>query len=187
MKICITGSLASGKSTVLKSLSKNKYPAFSADKIVSKLYKNNSFRQTLIRDLKISKKANFKKQVKKFILVNKKNLKKLEMIIHPLVREKMIKFSKSNKKKKLVFFEIPLLAESKLKNFFDITILILAPKNSRLRRYLKRGGNKKIFNLLDSRQLSDKEKKRKCDYLIVNNKTLSNLKNRANNIISKYE
>ena len=97
----------------------------------------------------------------------------------------MKKFTKTYYKRKVIFFEIPLLAESKLKNFFDVTILVLAPKNLRLKRYLKRGGKKKIFQLLDKRQLNDREKN--SDYLIVNNKTIDILKRKAKDIISKYE
>ena len=44
MKIGITGSLSSGKSSVAKILSKNEDILFSADKIVAKLYSNNKFK-----------------------------------------------------------------------------------------------------------------------------------------------
>ena len=42
MKIGITGSLASGKSTVTKLLAKEKFPTFNADLEVKNLYKNKS-------------------------------------------------------------------------------------------------------------------------------------------------
>ena len=42
MKIGLTGSLSSGKSTALKILAKRKYPIFSADKEVKKLYQQKS-------------------------------------------------------------------------------------------------------------------------------------------------
>ena len=45
MKIGITGSLSSGKSSVAKILSKNKKLLFSADKIVKDLYSNNLFKR----------------------------------------------------------------------------------------------------------------------------------------------
>ena len=44
MKIGITGSLSSGKSSVAKMLSKNNNILFSADKIVQDLYKKKSFK-----------------------------------------------------------------------------------------------------------------------------------------------
>ena len=43
IKIGITGSLASGKSTVVKLMSKRKYPIFNADKEVAILYKKKVF------------------------------------------------------------------------------------------------------------------------------------------------
>ena len=102
-KICITGSLASGKSSVIKSLSKKKYHVFSADKIVSKLYSKKFFHKILLRELKIPKTSNIKEEVKKFILIKRNNLKKLEKIIHPLVRKEMKKFTKTYYKRKLIF------------------------------------------------------------------------------------
>ena len=43
IKIGITGSLASGKTTVAKLMSKRRYPVFSADKVVADLYKKRIF------------------------------------------------------------------------------------------------------------------------------------------------
>ena len=43
IKIGITGSLASGKSTVAKLISRNRYPIFSADEVVKALYKKRDF------------------------------------------------------------------------------------------------------------------------------------------------
>ena len=44
IKIAITGSLASGKTTVAKLMSGNRYPIFSADKTVKNLYHDISWR-----------------------------------------------------------------------------------------------------------------------------------------------
>ena len=44
-----------------------------------------------------------------------------------------------------------------MKNY-DKIILVNARKDIRLKRYLKRGNNKKIFNLLNKRQLSPAKK-----------------------------
>ena len=47
MKIGITGSLSSGKSSVVKLLSKNKKLIFSADKAVKDLYFDNYFKKKI--------------------------------------------------------------------------------------------------------------------------------------------
>ena len=95
----------------------------------------------------------------------------------------MKQFYKKNKNKKIVFFEIPLLVESKLMNFFDYIILVVAPRKKRLKRYLKNGGEKHMFSLLDKNQISAKSKIKYCDYLIVNNKSKKFLKKKVTDIL----
>ena len=128
IKIGITGSIASGKTSASKILSYKKGPLFSADQEVKNFYKNSDFKKLLIKELNIKKTPNVKSLLKKKILANKKNLKKLEKIIHPMVRIKMKKFFSLYKKRKIVFCEIPLLIESKLMKYFDIIIFIKAKK-----------------------------------------------------------
>ena len=95
----------------------------------------------------------------------------------------MREFYKKNKNKEIVFFEIPLLVESKLMKFFDFVILVVASKKNRLKRYLKNGGKKEMFYLLDKNQISAKRKIKHCDYLIVNNKSKNILKKKVYDII----
>ena len=52
MKIGITGSLSSGKSSVANILSKNKNLLFSADKEVKDLYSNYQFKKKLKKNLR---------------------------------------------------------------------------------------------------------------------------------------
>ena len=54
--IGITGSIASGKTTVAHLMAGNKYPLFSADKVVSNLYKKNNFIKILIKKFNLQKK-----------------------------------------------------------------------------------------------------------------------------------
>ena len=58
-------------------------------------------------------------------------------------------------------------------------------KNLRLKRFLKRGKSKKIFNILDKRQLSPAKKIKFCDYVINNNGTLNKLKRQIKSIKNK--
>ena len=183
MKIGITGSLSSGKSTVAKLLSKNKNLLFSADDVVKKLYFNQKFKNKIKRKFKINK-TNIKSEIKIKLLKKEISLTELGKIIHPFVRKKMKDFSKKQKKENIVFFEIPLLIESKLMYFFDCIILVVSPRKYRLKRYLNNGGNKKMFYLLDKNQISAKKKVKYCDYLIVNNKSKNILKKRVSDIIN---
>ena len=54
IKLGITGSMASGKTTAAKLMSGKKYPLFSADKVVAGLYKNQIFIKAIAKKLKIN-------------------------------------------------------------------------------------------------------------------------------------
>tara|TARA_Y100000591_G_C21712256_1_gene634174 strand:+ start:317 stop:883 length:567 start_codon:yes stop_codon:yes gene_type:complete len=187
IKIGITGSLASGKSTASKILLSRNRALFSADTIVKKLYKNNRFKNLISKKLRIKKSSTIKSQIRKMILEKKINLKKLGTIIHPLVRKEMRKFVRQNKKKDVLLFEIPLLIESKLMKNFDTVIFIKSKKTTRLKRFLKKGGKKNLFNILNNKQLSDSQKIKFCEHVVVNEKNKDILKKKLLAIIRKYE
>lgn len=186
-KIGITGSIASGKTTVSKIISRNRGPLFSADQVVKKLYKKNSFKKFVAKKLKIKHDLKFEKELKRKILLKIENLKKLEKIIHPLVRQEMRLFLKKNFNKKILFFEIPLLIEGGLSKFFDEILLVKSNKTIRLKRYISNGGNRKLFMLFNKKQLRDSKKIQFCDHVIVNNKSLAVLKKSLISIIKNYE
>ena len=140
IKIGITGSLASGKTTASKFLSNKRGPLFSADSAVKEIYKNSSFKILISKRFKIKNNNQIKKNLKKIIFNNSAELKKLENIIHPLVRKKMKKFTVKNKNKKLLFYEIPLLIESKLMKYFNKIIFIKSKKQHRLKRFKLKNG-----------------------------------------------
>ena len=175
-RIGITGSLASGKTTASKILSSQNGPLFSADNVVKNLYKKKNFKKLILRKFAISNHINLKKTLKNKIIKNSTNIKKLEKIIHPLVRKEMLKFAKINKSKKFVFFEIPLLVESKLMKNFDIIFFIKTKRSVRLKRFKTKGGDEKLFNTLDKKQIPDKKKIKYCDHIIVNENNLKILK-----------
>ena len=185
IKIGITGSISSGKTTASQILSYKRGSLFSADAVVNKLYKKIYFKKLLKRKFNI-KQRNLKETLKKIMLQDSKQVKKLEKLIHPLVRKEMKKFSINNQRKKIVFYEIPLLIESNLMKHFDIIIFIKAKKKIRLNRFLDKGGEKKMFNLLNKRQFSDIKKAKFSDHIVVNEKNLNILKKNLSVIISKY-
>jgi len=187
IKVGITGSIASGKTTASKIISYKKGPLFSADRIVKKLYSQNSFKKLVTKKFNLTRGKNFKKNLKIKILKKELSLKKLEKLIHPLVRREMYNFQKKNKHKKFLFFEIPLLIESKLKKHFNVVLFIKSKKNLRLKRYVSRGGNIKLFKLLNDYQLKDSKKAKFCNHIFVNNGSLAVLKKNLLNIIKLYE
>ena len=186
-KIGITGSLASGKTTVSKILSFKKGPLFDADHVVKKLYLLKSFKKLISKRLNINNSLNIKKEIIALILKDKSKIKKLEKIIHPFVRKEMFNFIKKNKKRNILFFEIPLLIESKLMKNFDVIFFVRAKKKIRMKRFIMKGGNKKLFQILNSKQLVDKKKVKYCDYVITNENNFNVLKKKLSSILKRHE
>ena len=80
-----------------------------------------------------------------------------------------------------------MLIENKLNKYFDKLIFIGATKKLRLKRYIKKRGEKKTFNLLDKRQISQTIKKNICDHIIDNNYSLAILRKNVKIFLKNYE
>tara|TARA_B100001540_G_scaffold151261_1_gene134022 strand:+ start:128 stop:721 length:594 start_codon:yes stop_codon:yes gene_type:complete len=192
IKIGIIGDIGSGKSFIANQFG---YPVFNADKEVKKIYKNS--RKCFIKLKKklpkfIKSYPIKKKYLKKAVLENKNNLKKIENIVHPEVQKSMKKFIKKNKNKKILVFDIPLLIENKIYKKNYILIYVDAKKKDIDKKLRKRKNyDKKIIKKLKKLQLPLEFKKKISDYLIKNDfKRLNmrkNVKILKNKILYKNE
>ncbi len=177
IKIGILGDIGSGKSFVAKQFG---YPIFNADKEVSDIYRNDKscYKKIKKKFPKFIKSKSLKKdELGSLIKANKKNLKKISNIVHPIVRKRMVIFFKKNKRKRMVVLDIPLLVENNLydKNFY--LIFVHSNKNEINKRLKKRPFyNKKIIDSLRKSQRSLAYKKKISDFVIKNNFKLQSLK-----------
>ena len=146
-----------------------------AEKIRSSRAKTLEKHEKKVKSVLATKVKNTK--IKNQIKIDKRALKELELIIHPLVRRKMKDFMKKKRNFKIGVFEIPLLIESKLMKYFDSIIFVGTKRNIRLRRYK---GNKEIFTTLDKRQIIPSKKIKISDHVIYNNLSTKNLKKGVN-------
>ena len=169
IKIGILGDIGSGKTFIANQFG---YPVFNADKEVSKIYKNN---KSCFKKLKKNFPNNIfsfpikKKELGKLIIENKKKIKKINNIVHPLVRDEMYKFLRNYRNKKAVVLDIPLLLENKLYKKNYVLIFVQAKKkdiNKRLK--LRLNYNLKIIKELKKFQLPIELKKKKSDFIIKN-------------------
>ena len=170
IKIAIIGDIGSGKSFVAKQFL---CPVFDADQEVKKIYLNN---QRCFKKLKkklpkfISSFPIKKNEIGKAILENKNNLKKINNIVHPIIRTGMKKFFKKNKNKKIIVLDIPLLLENKLNKKNYILIFVRARKSKIMKNLKKRKNyNPKILKILKKFQLPLELKIKKSNYIINNN------------------
>ena len=186
IRLGVIGGIGSGKSFISRLF---KSPVFNADKEVEFLYKNNlecykKLKKKLPRFVKsfpISK-----SQLIKAINEDKKNLKRISSVVHPLVRKKLKSFLNKNKKKQIIVLDIPLLIENKLYNKKDILIFVKSNQNKVINRLRKRKNyNKKIILNLRKNQANLLKKRKLANYIVDNNfspnimkKKISMLKNK---------
>ena len=177
IKIGILGDIGSGKSFVAKQFG---YPVFDADKEVRQIYKSD---KSCYKKIKkkfpkfIISKTIKKSELGKAINSNKKNIKKISNIVHPIVRKRMNTFFKINSKKQIVVLDIPLLVENKLYDKKFYLIFVQSNRNEINKRLKNRPlYNKSIINSLRKSQKSLVYKKKISNFVIKNNFKLSSLK-----------
>ena len=177
--IGITGGIGSGKTTFSNHLKKLGYVVHESDVVVSEIYNKpkkkflSFIKEKISQDATNHYKIN-KAEIANVIFSNNKIKKLLERRIHKEVqisREAFIK-KYTKKKKKIIFADIPLLFENNLEKSFDSVICIISSKKNRAKRILKnkkftKENLKKIFKA----QTTDKERKKRSQIIINNNKT----------------
>jgi dephospho-CoA kinase len=185
--IGLTGSIAMGKSTVAKMLLENGIPMISADQIVHDLYEDEAV-PILEKAFPGSTENNQVNREKLLSLLLKEDdgFKKLETLIHPLVRQKEWEFIKENKEKSsdLVAIEIPLLFETGAEKLMDVVLLASAPAEVQKQRVMARPGmTTEKFKTLLAKQMPDAEKRKKADFIVDTSCSLEETEEQLKEII----
>lgn len=170
IKLGLTGSMATGKSTVAGMFAKRDIPIYDADKAVHDLYEGEAvpvvgayFPKAVI-DGKIDRKA-----LSKLVLGDKEKLAQLEALVHPLVHQKIHEFLAKNQQsgEKLVILEIPLLFETGKDYPLDkIAVTFCADEIQEQRALARDGMTQEKFEAIKARQMPQIEKKQRADFLI---------------------
>jgi dephospho-CoA kinase len=181
IRVAVIGGIGSGKTFVANLF---KCPVFNADNEVKIIYKTNKACFNKLKKILPSYIKSFpikKKELAEAISKDKKNLKKISYIVHPLVRQKMNLFLKKNKKQKIVLLDIPLLIENKLNKKGDILIFIKSKKSKILHRLKKRPNfNLEFLKNLQKNQTMLSKKIKLANYIVHNNYPTNIMKKKIN-------
>jgi dephospho-CoA kinase len=182
--IGITGGIASGKSTA-SSILKKEYNAyvFDGDKEAKLLLSNQEVSEKIIQSFPDLKSTN-PKEIGKIVFKNEDNQKKLNNIVHPVLRIEMMKRIDKvrNQKKHPIFInDAALIIESGSYEYYHDSgaylILLTTSESIRIKRALSRGNlSEKSIRERIRLQWDDEKKKDYADYTIENNGSVDDLR-----------
>ncbi len=171
-KIGITGGIGSGKTYVASVFQSLGIPIFNADIQAKKIMTSS---KKLIKLLKeefgndIYKDSDLNKEkLASIVFSNSDKLQKLNSLVHPIVKEEFNNWCKKQTSP-YVIKEAAILFESNSHIGLDAVICVSAPLDLRMRRLLNRDDySKKEIKKRIENQISQEEKEKLSDYIIVN-------------------
>lgn len=177
--IGITGSMATGKSTLLEAFRKADVPVISADAAVAELYAGEAVEPVegifpgVTRDGVIDR-----QELAKRLAAEPTDFKKLEAVVHPLVRKKIAQFRVDAEAagNAVAAVEVPLLFESGGDYGFDAVAVTFVDDGIQRERILARPGMtvEKLETLL-ARQMPQAEKKKRATYLFDTSRPMAEI------------
>ena len=191
--IGLTGSIAMGKSATSKIFKSYGVPVFNADDCVHQLIGPNGklvslIGQRFIGTLEKNKNLQYINRVKlgNIVFKDKKKKKELESIIHPQVtiERKKWKEQARRQRSKAICYDVPLLYETKGEKLCNFVVVVSAPLFVQKHRALNRPDmTEKKFNNILKNQISDKEKRKRADFIVNSGLGYRFARNQVHNIL----
>jgi len=180
IKVAVTGSIGSGKSEFCRIAEKFGFVVLRSDEISKELLASNqSVKKRVIKAFGSQSYKDDKPDFKflaEIVFNDIVKLRQLESILHPIVINKIQKLSDQILlKHNIVFIESALIYEADIEKFFDYVVLITAPREVRLQRKLQSGLTEQDFIKREENQIPDDEKKKRADFIFINDKSLAEL------------
>ena len=191
--IGLTGSIAMGKSATSKIFKSYGVPVFNADDCVHQLIGPNGklvslIGQRFIGTLEKNKNLQYINRVKlgNIVFKDKKKKKELESIIHPQVTIERKKWREQaqRQRSKAICYDVPLLYETKGEKLCNFVVVVSAPLFVQKHRALNRPDmTEKKFNNILKNQISDKEKRKRADFIVNSGMGYRFARNQVHNIL----
>tara|TARA_Y100000817_G_C16727746_1_gene486579 strand:- start:191 stop:787 length:597 start_codon:yes stop_codon:yes gene_type:complete len=184
MIVGLTGGIGSGKSAAGNFFIELGIDLIDADMISKNILDDNlqarkSFVETFGEGYLNENNKIDRSLLRKDIFKDNNKKEQLELIIHPIVQEEILRFiSKSNSIYKIIM--VPLIFETNSKDFYDKIILIDCEENYQIERASQRDKKTKedIVNIIKN-QATREQRQSIADEIILNNSTLEDLKSQV--------
>jgi dephospho-CoA kinase len=168
----LTGSIGMGKSATAAMFAEEGAPVYDADAMVHVLYEPGGAAVAPVSAAFAGVEqggAINRDALSKAVLGDPAALRRLEQIVHPLVRQSQTDFLKRHLAEgaKIVVLDIPLLFESGGERYCDAVVVVSAPGDVQRARVLARPGmsEEKLAQIL-AKQMPDADKRKRADFVI---------------------
>lgn len=188
--IAVTGTIGSGKSSVVSYLKAQNYPVVDCDKIAHQCYEKgekayhqmiDAFSDSILKEDGTIDRL----KVAQLIFNDEMKKKTLENILHPQILEKLFK-ERRQCKARLMFVEVPLLFEVNWQHYFDENWLVTSDEKVIVERLkINRAMDEESIKKRIQSQMSVDEKKRLADVIIENNADLKQLHQKIDELLER--
>ena len=191
MNIGITGSIACGKSTVSDYLIAKGYTIIDADKLGHVVLTSDDVKRKLAEkfgDEILENNEISREKLGKLVFGNDDNLKILNSIIHPKIKELILKLQEEHKDKNLVFLDIALLYEANFVDLVEKVAVVYVDEDVQLERLMTRNSLSKeeAIKRIES-QMSPREKAALGDFVINNSYSKEDTFQQIDEILEKLK
>ena len=194
MIIGLTGSIASGKSTIANMLKEYNLPIVDADVIARQVVEVGSptlqkIAEAFGPEALLNNGEMNRTKIGEIIFHDPEKRQLLNSIIHPAIREEMVQQRDAYVKEGMhVVMDIPLLFESKLQHFVEKIIVVTVSEEVQLARLKQRNGlsDEQALARIAS-QLPLQEKEQGADAIVYNNGTIEESRDQLQKILSTWK
>jgi len=187
----LTGGIGSGKSTIAKFFMEKNIALVDADQLARQVVSQGTPALSKITDKfgpRILKEDGLlNRKILRKIVFNDKTAKIwLEELLHPLIKEALVKFIDAADSKYLIL-ESPLLLETNQHNLVDRILVVDVSEATQLKRTYKRdGGSKSTIKAIMNSQLSRTDRLDKADDIVNNERPVDSIEKELESLHTKY-
>ena len=185
----LTGSIGMGKSTTAKLFEEAGVPVYDADATVHKVYEGEATPAVEAAFPGSTTNGRVDRQKLSAMVVNNAEaMKRLETIVHPMLRSHQLKFLSDAEKSgaPVAVLDIPLLYETGGEGRVDAVVVVTTTPEIQRERILTRDNmTPDKLDAILARQLPDAEKRKRADFVVDTSHGLEPVRQRIGEILSE--